>query len=158
MLIGRKEDFDAYCYEAIDRYDYDFYLIRQIKNIKCTCVDVTTKNPDLRCPLCLGLGTRIKIFCVRGASAEAPDANIVRTSTGATTPKVFYIKQKLHIHRDDYIVDAESIYKTFKCQWLRGRNGEYQVTKVVASNLIGDKMFVYKNFKRLLKENSGKDK
>lgn len=119
MLIGKgfkREDFDAYSYEAIDRFDYELFLIRQIKGIKCTCVDPTRKDPDLHCPLCLGLGTRIKIFSIRGASFEAPDPNILRTSTGASTPKVFYIKQKLHIHRDDYIVDSEAIYKSFKCQ------------------------------------------
>lgn len=152
MLIGRYHNkaTDVYCHEAIDRFDYEFYVIKRLQKLKCTCLDHTTKDPNPECEMCLGLGTRIKIFKVTGAATEMIDANMVRTTVGGSTPKTFYFQQKCFIERDDVVVDNEDFFRAYKCQHLRGRDGEFQTTRVVASTVIANKQALKRNFNKIL--------
>ena len=75
----------------LNRYGYYFYIIKKIPNTRCTCVDPTTKDPDLSCKKCLGLGTRVKIKKVFGVIRESRERETSVAQNISSTPKIVYI-------------------------------------------------------------------
>lgn len=118
--------------------------------MKCKCVDPTSKEPDPKCKLCLGLGTKIKIFRVTGASRESKEFEALRAEFPTVTPKIFYVKTKLFIEKQDLIVDEENLYSVYATQFHRGLNGEYKFTRCVCPMQKMNNGLVLRNFKEVL--------
>lgn len=158
MKIGFTESTENYGFtqsfaqEVIDNWDYDFWVVKQVQNMECKCVDKTSKQADLNCPLCLGLGKKIKIFKAKGASRESKEFEALRAEFPTVTPKVFYIKTKLFIDKQDLIIDNESIYSVYATQFHRGINGEFKFTRCVCPTVKFNRYAILKNFKKLLNE------
>ena len=142
--------------EVIDSWDYSFWIVKQITQVKCKCVDPTTKQPKLDCKHCLGLGYKIKIFKVKGASRESKEFEALRAEFPTVTPKIFYIKSKMFIEKQDLIIDEEGVYNVYATQFHRGLNGEFKFTRCVCPNQKFSKDSVLKNFKELLREHKRK--
>ena len=142
--------------EVIDSWDYSFWVIKQITQVKCKCIDPTTKQPKLDCKHCLGLGYKIKIFKVKGASRESKEFEALRAEFPTVTPKIFYIKSKMFIEKQDLIIDEEGVYNVYATQFHRGLNGEFKFTRCVCPNQKFSKDSVLKNFKELLREHKRK--
>lgn len=143
---------ESFAQEVIDNWDYTFYVIKQVPNMKCKCVDKTSKQADLNCPLCLGLGNKIKIYKVKGASRESKEFEALRAEFPTVTPKIFYIKTKLLIDKQDLIIDDETMYSVYATQFHRGLNGEFKFTRCVCPTVKFNKYAIIKNFKRILNE------
>lgn len=147
---------ESFAQEVIDNWDYRFWVVKQVPNTKCKCVYNTTKQPDLNCPLCLGTGTKIKIFKVTGASRETKEFEALRAEFPTVTPKIFYIKSKLFIDYQDLIIDEESVYTVYATQFHRGLNGEFKFTRCVCPTVKFNRLGILKNFRKLLNEHTSK--
>lgn len=141
---------NSFAQEVIDSWNYDFWVVKKIPGTKCKCVDTTSNQPDLNCKLCLGTGSKIKIFKVTGASRETRDFESLRAEFPTVTPKVFYIKTKLFIEKQDLIIDDENVFTVYSTQFHRGLHGEYKFTRCICPMIKLDNGPVYKNFKELL--------
>ena len=106
--------------------------------------------------MCLGLGYKIKIFKVEGASRESKEFEALRAEFPTVTPKVFYIKNKLPINKMDLILDEESLYSIYAIQYHRGFNGEFKFTRCICPTLKLNSKNVVKNFKEILNEHNNK--
>ena len=150
------DNLKSFAHEVIDSWDYEFWVVKQITQIQCKCVDPTTKQAKQDCKHCLGLGYKIKIYKARGASRESKEFEALRAEFPTVTPKVFYIKSKLFIEKQDLIIDEEGVYTVYATQFHRGLNGEYKFTRCVCPNQKFGKSYVLKNFKELLNEHKHK--
>ena len=146
----------SFAQEVIDSWDYNFWIVKQITQIQCKCVDPTTKQPKQDCKHCLGLGYKIKIYKAKGASRESKEFEALRAEFPTVTPKIFYIKSKLFIEKQDLIIDEEGVYTVYSTQFHRGLNGEYKFTRCVCPNQKFGKSYVLKNFKEILNERKRK--
>lgn len=136
---------------VIDRYGYNFYVIKRIQNIDCKCVDPMTKEADPNCKKCLGTGKKIKIYKVFGVGREIKSAETYRSSeSGTVTPKVFYIKGSFYLNKEDLIVDSEDVFAAFNIQYHRGEHGAPGFTRAIAPMKKFDKSKFIKNFKEIL--------
>ena len=104
----------------------------------------------------MGLGYKIKIFKVKGASRESKEFEALRAEFPTVTPKIFYIKSKMFIEKQDLIIDEEGVYTVYATQFHRGLNGEFKFTRCVCPNQKFSKDSVLKNFKELLREHKRK--
>lgn len=147
---------ESFAQEVINNWNYDFWVIKQIPNMECKCVDKTSKQAKLDCPLCLGLGTKIKIYKVKGSSRESKEFEALRAEFPTVTPKIFYIKSKLLIDKQDLIFDEECLYSVYATQFHRGLNGEFKFTRCVCPTVKFSRYHLIKNFKKLLNEHKRK--
>lgn len=147
---------ESFAQEVIDNWDYHFWVIKQVSGMECKCVDKTSKQAKLDCPLCLGLGTKIKIYRVKGASRESKEFEALRAEFPTVTPKIFYIKTKLFIDKQDLIFDEESLYSVYATQFHRGLNGEFKFTRCICPTVKFSRYHLIKNFKKLLNEHKRK--
>lgn len=143
---------ESFAQEVIDAWDYPFWIVKKVSQIQCKCVDPTTKQPKLNCKQCLGLGCKIKIYQAKGASRESREFEALRAEFPTVTPKIFYVKTKLFIEKQDLIIDEEGVYTVYVAQFHRGLNGKYKFTRCVCPNQKLGKQQVLKNFKELLNE------
>lgn len=140
---------------VIDRYGYNFYIVKRVANIDCKCVDPTTKEADPNCKMCLGTGKKIKIYKAFGVGREIKTAETYRSSeSGTVTPKIFYIKGSIYLNKEDLIIDSEDAFVVFNVQYHRGEHGAPGFTRAVAPTKKFDKINVIKNFKELLHEHN----
>ncbi|MGL5506898.1 MAG: hypothetical protein ACRDB0_03235, partial [Paraclostridium sp.] len=112
--------------KTIGRYDYKFWVIKKIESIKCSCIDPVTKEAEPKCKKCLGLGRKIKVYQVLGASRESKEFETIKSDNTSVTPKVFYVKSKIYIDKGDIIIDKECAYQVYARQYHRGENGEFK--------------------------------
>lgn len=140
--------------DSIDKYSYKFWVIKKVHDVKCKCVDATTKEADPNCKICLGLGYKLRIYRVKGASRESKEFETIKSDNVSVTPKVFYVKTKLYIDKSDVIVDEEDAYSVYARQYHRGINGEFKFTRCVCPNMKHNRNKFLKNFKELLNEHN----
>lgn len=143
---------ESFAQEVIDNWSYKFWVVKKINTMKCKCIDQTSKMPNPKCKLCLGLGCKIKIFSVIGTSRESKEFEALRAEFPTVTPKIFYIKNKIFVERQDLIIDKENLYSVYATQFHRGLNGEYKFTRCVCPMQKMNNSAVIKNFKEVLNE------
>lgn len=146
----------SFAQEVIDSWSYKFWVVKQLPNMTCTCVDKTSKQPRMDCPRCLGLGNKIKIYQVEGASRETKEFEALRAEFPTVTPKIFYVKSKLYINNQDIIIDDEYAYSVYATQFHRGLNGEFMFTRCVCPSIKFNRMDLMNNFRKLLDANKRK--
>lgn len=150
-------DFDkSFAQEVIDNWHYKFWVIKKVPGATCKCIDKASKQADLNCPLCLGLGNKIKIFRVEGASRESKEFEALRAELPTVTPKIFYIKTKLFIDKEDMIIDDECAYTVYITQFHRGLQGEFKFTRCVCPSIKFNRYNIINNFRKLLNEHINK--
>lgn len=143
---------ESFAQNVIDNWSYKFWVVKKIENMPCKCIDNTSKQPNPGCKLCLGLGTKIKIYRVNGTSRESREFESLRAEFPTVTPKIFYIKNKLFIEKQDLIIDKECVYTVYATQFHRGLNGEFKFTRCVCPVQKMNREKVIKNFKEILDE------
>ena len=146
------KSYDSFAQDVIDNWSYDFWVIKRIEGIDCKCTDNTSKETSTNCKICLGLGKKIKIQRVKGASRETKEFESLRAEFPTVTPKIFYIKTKFPINKQDLIVDEEDIYTVYATQFHRGLNGKYKFTRCICPSLKINRDIILKNFKEVLNE------
>ena len=155
-IIEEVDNLESFAQEVIDNWSYKFWVIKKIDSIKCKCVDKTSKEPSSTCKLCLGLGCKIKIYRVTGASRETREFESLRAEFPTVTPKIFYIKNKLYIDKQDLIFDEENLYSVYALQFHRGLNGKFKFTRCICPILKMNNGAIIHNLKEVLNENKHK--
>lgn len=85
-----------------------------------------------------------------GASRESTEFEALRAEFPTVTPKIFYIKTKLFIERQDLVIDDENIYSVYATQFHRGLNGKFKFTRCVCPTLKMNNFLVMRNFKEVI--------
>lgn len=143
---------ESFAQEVIDSWSYKFWVVKKINSMPCKCIDPTSKQPNSKCKLCLGLGCKIKIYRATGTSRESKEFEALRAEFPTVTPKVFYIKSKVFIEKQDLIIDDECLYTVYTTQFHRGLNGEFKYTRCICPSQKFNRDITLKNFKELLNE------
>ena len=85
-------------------------------------------------------------------SREGREFESDRTQAFAVTPKIFYFKGFLDVHKDDILIDSEDVYIIYTFQHHRGVKGHQAFTRCVCPDLKLNKMNFLKMFKEVLNE------
>jgi hypothetical protein len=151
-------DFSKNIWACIERFKQPVWVVKKINNTTCTCVDHTTKQASNSCKICLGLGSKIKIYKTFAVVREGKEQETVFSeSTLTNTPKMIYFKfGTALIEKDDYVVDTEDIYSVLSRQYLKGEDGQANTIKCVCPPLKMDSKIILKNFKEVLSKNGYK--
>lgn len=97
-----NKDFNKNILDIINTVAFDLYCINLDKKYACSCVDGSTKQGDVGCKKCLGIGYKIKIRKVKG-HIQYSTSDTVRIGTMYNfTAYIPYSGFK--IKADDYIV------------------------------------------------------
>lgn len=136
--------------KIVDRYGYNFYVIKRFTNVKCSCVDPVTKDADVNCPLCLGTGYKIKIYKVHGCIREQREREISIAQNISASPKIAYIQGLIRLEKDDMVIDDEDIYHVFSVQWHRGEKGEPGFTRCILPYTKSNDSVFIRNFWKLV--------
>ena len=136
----------------MDRYGYNFYIIKKITNVSCTCINPVTKDADPDCPHCLGTGNKIKTFKVHGIIREQKEREISTAQNLSSSPKVAYIEGLLRLEKDDIIIDDEDVYNIVSRQWHRGEKGEPGFTRCIRPFTKSNDAALIRNFWKLVNE------
>lgn len=100
----------------IAKFSYPFYVVQQDFKVKCVCVDHTTKQGKSTCEKCLGLGHKIKIKKIRGASEDKRGTFRNRGLEERSTVASYFIDSKYPICRDNVIVDGEDVFTVYRLE------------------------------------------
>lgn len=151
-------DFNAFSknmWKNIDRFKHPVWVVKKIPHTSCTCVDHSSKQASNSCKLCLGLGSKIKIYRTEAVVRETKEQESVFSDTTlSATPKMVYFKfGHALIEKDDYMVDKEDIYSVFAKQYIKGEDGQAHTIKCMCPPLKMDSKIILKNFKEVLTRN-----
>lgn len=136
----------------LKRYGYYFYVIKRFKNVKCTCLDPTSKDADSNCTKCLGTGTKIKIYKVFGCLREEKEREISVAQNLSSSPKIVYIKGFKRFEKDDIVIDNEDVYHIMEAQYHRGEKGEFAFTRAICPFTKGPDFKFIRNFYKIINE------
>ena len=145
-------NFSKNMWNTLDRFKNSVWVVKRIPNTCCTCVDHTTKQASNSCKICLGLGTKIKIYKTSAILRESKEQESVFSDARiSSTPKVAYFKfGEALIEHEDYVVDKEDIYMVFTKQYIKGEDGQPHTIKCLCPHLKMDSKKILKNFKEVL--------
>ena len=137
--------------KVIHKFEYPFYIVQQDFNIDCVCKDYTTKQGNPTCKKCLGLGHKIKIKQIRGASQDRrgtfKNTGLMENSLST----VYYIDSKYTVFEDNIIVDDNEVFVIYRLERKKSSNKEEIYRKILAHYLKGNPKLFLKNFKELIK-------
>ena len=144
-------NFTMNIWDSIERFSYNVWIIKRVKNIACTCVDHETKQATSSCPKCFGTGNKVKLYRTKAVLREGKEQEaIFSDSTVSNTPKMGYFKYGTIIENNDYVIDKEDVYSVFTRQYLRGEDGEPNTIKCTCSPIKMDSKIIIKNLKEVL--------
>lgn len=144
-------NFTMNIWDSIERFSYNVWIIKRVKNIACTCVDHETKQATNSCPKCFGTGNKVKLYRTKAVLREGKEQEaIFSDSTVSNTPKMGYFKYGTIIENNDYVIDKEDVYSVFTRQYLRGEDGEPNTIKCTCSPIKMDSKIIIKNLKEVL--------
>jgi hypothetical protein len=136
--------------QTIEQCAYNFFVVQQDENFKCSCVNHSTKQPDPACKKCLGTGFKVKIKKMRGACYEEMKGGATLSSKTSRIMRTYYVDNKYDFWENNYIIDRGQIYYVYRSAILVGLGGEIthkQVTSVLKTE---DHDKVLKNFMHII--------
>lgn len=143
---NRLKEFTHNIWDSIDRFKQTVWIVKQIKSIKCGCVNHETLEALNSCKRCLGTGNKIKIYqaeCV--LKEDSLEDNLI-------SKKAYFKYGTIQIDHGDYIVDLEDIYSVYTKQYIRGEHGEPTAIKCVCPHIKMDSKIILKNFKEIIEK------
>jgi hypothetical protein len=124
--------FDANVMRIIKDCSYEFFLIKQDFNVKCTCLEEGTTQADPTCPKCLGTGFKIRIHKVSGASVNSNAPTTVKAGLKLLVAKNYYIPANNFIlQQDNIIVDDDEVSFVYQNIIYKSFNGKDTYQKSV---------------------------
>lgn len=119
--------------QVIECCSYNFFLIQQDFNIKCTCLNQTTLQPDDNCKKCLGTGYKVKIKKCRGASDDQLKGGATLSARSSRIIKKYFIDSKYSIFENNLIIDNYNVYYVYRTQKMRGVYEQYTHKEITAT-------------------------
>lgn len=148
-----KAHFQKSIKDVIAKCSYEFYIVQPDLNVKCTCVDITTKEPTPTCKKCLSTGYKIKIRKIKGAADDKED-NVsgrgVKGSAAQTIRRTYFVDSKYPIKDYDLIVDGREIFYIFRIFHLRAIDGEETHKQIFAIPKRNDHTAILNNFNEIM--------
>lgn len=96
--------------KVIKKFSYPMWIIYRDQDIKCTCVDFTTNQPNPKCKKCLGTGRKIKI---RKITAARQPFRVSITGQGVATEfslySTYYTLNNIKANPRDILIDKNSV-------------------------------------------------
>lgn len=143
------ENFNKSIKRIIKKFEYDFFLIQQDFEVKCSCHDFSTKQGVPSCEKCLGTGYKIKIRKIRGASEDRKityrNLGLEERSVGYT----YFIDEKYPIYEDNIIVDKDLVLVAYRVE--RSKTNEPVYSKCLAVQKKSDSKMLLRMFKKIVK-------
>jgi hypothetical protein len=136
--------------DVIEKFSYDFYIVKQDPKVLCTCIKAGTNQPDPTCKKCLGLGNKIKIKKAHGASNEIQIPQGARIGEGLVRAKSYYFKYDVALGMNDLIIDGDEVFYVFRSENGKGFHGEPCLEKVMAVSKKFDQAVQLKNFYEII--------
>jgi hypothetical protein len=132
-----KQHFTDMIKNSIEICSYNFFVVQQDFNNKCSCVDHNTKQPDESCKKCLGTGYKCTIRKCRGASNDELKGGATLSERSARIIKNYFIDDKFPIYDNNLIIDNNEIYYVYRVERMKGiyeLNTHQEVTAVLLTN------------------------
>lgn len=145
------DGFNQNILEIIERYSYEFFVVKTNQNINCTCVSFETKQSSPACPKCLGTGKKITIKKISGASQETPVPSAMRYSNEVIMARNYYVKYNYPMTDTDMIVDKGEVYSVYRVRPNLGFHGERVYQKCLCAEKKFDTEIFLKNFNSIIR-------
>lgn len=145
--------------DTIEKCSYPIYIVHPIEDIKCTCVNHSTKQADPLCKMCLGTGSKIKIRKIKAAANDIESNTAgkgIRGSSAIAVGKTYFIDSKYPIGDSDMIIDNDEVLYVFRVYTMKGLEGVVTHNEVNALPMRNDHKVTLKNFRDLMKRYGGK--
>ena len=136
--------------EVINKYSYTVYIVKLNKEIKCSCRDHGSNQPNPRCPICLGTGYKIKIYPLVGASQTSTIPATFRQESELLITMNFYFLENRLVERDDILVDRDKIYNVYQVSKHTGFHGRPCYSKLSCIPKKLDSKIFMQNFNRIV--------
>ncbi|MED1125327.1 hypothetical protein [Bacillus atrophaeus] len=143
-------EFNENIKKILQKFSYDLFIVQQDFDVKCTCLDYTSKQPDPFCPKCLSTGSKIKIKKIQGASSDTKGTfrNLGVNESSLTV--IYYIDAKYPVYERNVIVDEDEVYVIHRLERKRTANKETVYQKVYATYKKSNVKAFLKNFDRVV--------
>lgn len=135
----------------IEKLAYDFYIVQQYFNIKCSCVNFTTKQPAPACPKCLGTGHKIKIKKIRGASQDDKGSFRNLSFNESAFMTSYYVDAKYPMFEQNIIVDNNEVFIVHRIEEKKTANREIVYRKAYGVPKKTHRKEFLSNFYRIVK-------
>lgn len=144
------KEFNDSVKKIIEKLSYEFYVVQQFFKIDCPCMNFATKQADPSCKLCLGLGKKIKIKKIKGAS-EDKKANFRNEGLNETSTSVsYYIDAKYNIYEKNMIVDDGKAYVVYRLEEKKTAKREIVYRLCLAQPKKSSNEIFMKNFNNII--------
>lgn len=146
----RTELFNQKLLKTIEECAANFLVVKQNTNIKCSCVNHSTRQPDPLCKKCLGTGYKVSIKKMRGACHEEMKGGTHLSARGSRITRTYFMDPQYDIQENNYIVDRNEIHYVYRVNTERGLDGVYTHKKVMAVMLQENHDKILKNIMEVL--------
>jgi hypothetical protein len=128
----KTDVFNQKLLSAIEKCSSNFFIVKQNKNIQCSCVNHSTKQPFAACKKCLGTGYKVTIKKIRGACHEEMKGGAHLSARGSRITRTYYLKADYEIAENNYLIDHNEIYYVYRVAMERGLDGTISHKRVTA--------------------------
>lgn len=133
----------------IKKFEYEFFVIQQNFEVRCTCHDFSTKQGEPSCKKCLGTGYKIKIKKIKGASEDRKITYRNLALEERSVAYTYFIDEKYPIYEDNIIVDGELALVAYRVE--RSKTTEAVYSKCLAVQKKSDSNLLLRMFKDIVK-------
>ena len=147
-----EDSFNNSIDDILDIMSHDAFWIHLYQDVKCTCIDHTSQNPDPKCKKCLGTGCKIKIVKVQTTTDDVDNKAMLTLGERIVMHKIFYLKADWELSLNDLIVEDGDVYYVF--QKIEGHSfHEHHVfNKYICPHKKLDSQIFLKNFNEIVGE------
>ncbi len=142
------KEFNEGIKKIIEKFAYEFFVVQQDFKIKCTCVNFTTKQAEPACEKCLGLGNKIKIKKIKGASEDRKGTFRNAAVMEANIAFTYFIDAKYPIFENNIIIDGEEVLKVYRVE--KKKTPEAVYTQCYAVHKKTNPKLLMKNFNKII--------
>lgn len=103
---------DTKIQSVIKMFHYPMWFVKLNKKISCPCVNHSTKDPKIGCPICLGTGYKVRLIRAKAARQTTETVSIRGESIGFSEKNAadrFFTLDNLELKPNDIIVDGDRI-------------------------------------------------
>ena len=145
-----KNHFTEMIKKTIEVCSFNFFVIQQNKDIKCSCINHSTQQPDSNCKNCLGTGYKCTIRKCRGACYDELKGGATLSSKTARIIRNYFIDEKYPVYDDNLIIDRNEIYYVYRVEKLKGVYDMDTHQEVTAALLTNDHAKILNNFYEII--------
>lgn len=105
--------------KMIETYEGPFYVVNIDHTVQCICQTNSTKEPDIKCPYCLGTGHKITIKMIRGVIQESNGMSTMRQNANYSITKEIFVRPSFPISNEDIVIIESTPYDVYQIKDYR---------------------------------------